>query len=153
MPKPVIITPERIERELVNRGIDVYSRARLAISDSQAAVPTRRWLQGPLADAWLSVMRQLQVTYSPDVWDCDDYARGAAFIAQLQHAWTPNRPANSGLAFGEFWYRQAAGGQHAINAAFILEKGDLDLVHFEPQTSKLLPLTSAEIRSADFIRF
>ncbi|MHC1762892.1 MAG: hypothetical protein AB9869_01110 [Verrucomicrobiia bacterium] len=153
MPKPVIITPERIERELLNRGVDVFDNARLAISDSQSAVPTRRWLQGPLADAWLSVMRQLQVTYSPDIWDCDDYTRGAAFVAQLQHAWTPSRPANTGLAFGEFWYRQAAGGYHAVNSAFVYEKGNLGLVHLEPQTGKLIELTPAEIRSAKFIRF
>lgn len=84
--------------------------------------------------------------------DCDDFARAAAYLAQILHSRTPGREKGTALAVGEFHYiKENPKGAHAINFA-IVKNPDLKLVFFEPQTGEELILTQAEKESCYYWR-
>jgi hypothetical protein len=82
--------------------------------------------------------------------DCDDYARGAAFCAQLNHASTEGRKTKTALAVGEFSYDDATLGRHAITFAVVRHAAAYRLLFLEPQTCKPIELSRAEIESCAY---
>lgn len=116
-------------------------------SDETYAIPTRRWL---LEDFWAWFYeRRLELGLMK--WtrnnDCDNFARAYAQYAADCHALTSDQ--TEGLAVGEFYYRQASGGGHAI----VIALTDVGVIYIEPQTGKQLELTQEEIGSCFFVRF
>jgi hypothetical protein len=95
------------------------------------------------------------------VHNCDDYAaryRVGAQILNTRRVWKNVLKQMVGMvtqplpvAVGEVWYKQNAGGGHAINCAFIGSRPDF--VFIEPQTQKIVELSNSEIRSIFFVRF
>lgn len=90
----------------------------------------------------------LQMWFRPDQWDCDDFARGAAWFAQVQ-----NRRKGKGraaIAIAEFWYyrKGVPGDEHAV----IMGMFSPNLVGFiEPQTWQPMNVFPNEI--CTFYRF
>jgi hypothetical protein len=116
-------------------------------SDDSFAIPTKRWL---LEDFWVWFYeRRLELGLMK--WtrnnDCDNFARAYAQYAADCHALTSNQ--TEGLAVGEFYYRPASGGGHAI----VIALTDEGVIFIEPQTGKQLQLTQEEISSCFFVRF
>jgi hypothetical protein len=116
------------------------------------ALPATAWLTGSFwqyfrAQLWNADVDKWQVK-----WECRDFARAYATLAQLCNARTSSSPADTdALAVGEFWYNP--GGDrtkgHAINACFT-ERG---LTFIEPQTGNPVQLCPVEIQSCYFCRF
>lgn len=120
------------------------------LADSEFAVPTLRWLQGPFWN-WFRLTRW---SFNLDRWqrknDCDNFARAYAQAAQDCHALSPGND-SEGLAVGEVFYTKASGGSHAIIVAYVGE--DCARVFIEPQNNEAITLTEDEIKSAYFVRF
>lgn len=117
------------------------------IADAKYVLPAKSWIEVEFSRALERFYDALKVAYWLDESnDCDDFARGAAYFAQLLHARTRRYPGTA-LAFGEFWYLQKSGGGHAIN--FFLYKdpdGALQVGYYEPQTRQVVELDPDETR-------
>ncbi len=123
-----------------------------SLADRAYALPTRRWMLGPFADA----LRRLQFEFRVNKWtaednDCDDFARLAAAFAQVLHANTPDRPAATALAVGELWYVQDGGAGHAIVFA-ICGPSVEDVLFFEPQDGTEKQLSEPEKQTVMLVR-
>jgi hypothetical protein len=158
MSTPIIIGHERIERELFNVGVDVYKPGALKLADVRYLVPTRKWLETVFPYDCDEFIGQLQASYDEEHWDCDDFTRAAAFLAQLQNSWQTREMLQAGklkdrasIAFGEFWY---ASDRHSINTAIVDDNGRLRVMFFEPQPeSHVVTLKRNAIETAHFVRF
>lgn len=121
-----------------------------SVVDRVYAKPTLEFLEGAFSKSLRSVQNFFGVAaWSVEANDCDDFARCAAFLAQLLHYRTPGRPPASALAFGELWYVKDSGEGHAINIAFT----DKGVVCYEPQTRSIVTLSVTEKGSVFKIRF
>lgn len=133
---------------LATRGI---KPAVVDLSDNMYACPARRWVEDGFAHSVGSILDQLEVNrYQLEKWDCDDFARLGATVAQLLHARTHDGKPGMGLAIGYFAYNDERRGGHAINIA-VVEHGEL--VFFEPQTQALARLSEQEIQSCFRLNF
>jgi hypothetical protein len=121
-------------------------------ADSAYLLPSRSWVESTFAKSWFDFKASLGPWTAEDN-DCDDFARGAAFLAELLHHNTKDRPAKTSLAFGEFWYiRHEDNGGHAINFYAYREEGVIKVGFFEPQTCLPVTLTEKEISSCVHFR-
>ncbi|MDX1951517.1 MAG: hypothetical protein SFY81_04995 [Verrucomicrobiota bacterium] len=149
----IILSKNQLEALLDANGI--YAENAL-ILDSQYALPTKRWLLNEFAVALRNWYFSLGLSgYTAGSNDCENFARGAAFYADLAHrnSSRKNGVETTGLAFGEFWYRQRDGkGGHAINIAIVAE-GKPEIIFFEPQTQQQVPLIQQEIAPCIGYRF
>lgn len=125
------------------------------VADEAYMLPALDWVTGEFSDAWLAFRASLG-TWSEDDNDCDDFARGCAFFAQLLHHNTPQHELKTALAFGEFWYDRDIGGGHAINV-FLYRDATSDvgvqIGFFEPQTGEAITLSQKELESCIAWRF
>ena len=87
--------------------------------------------------------------WEAESFDCDDFARAAAALAQYLHHKTAGRPKDTALAFGELWYRKDNGEGHAIN--IFVDAGNV--FKFEPQTASFVELSAAEKLNTFKVRF
>lgn len=127
-------------RALPNFGTDNY------------ALPETAWLTGPFWDFYKAQLWNADVDNWQVKWECRDFARAYACLAQLCNARTAvSHTGMSALAVGEFWYNPGGNPAegHAINACFT-EHG---LTFIEPQTGAPVTLCQAEISSCYFCRF
>ncbi|MDE2104596.1 MAG: hypothetical protein KGL39_45595 [Patescibacteria group bacterium] len=121
---------------------------------SSYAVPTLAWLQG---DFWNYFYRQLwdeSLQKWTVRWECRDFARAYACMAQLCWAKTQGAAAtDDGLAVGEFWFIPDATKPtegHAICAVFT-ENG---LQFIDPQVgTSLWQMSHEQFSSSYFLRF
>lgn len=121
------------------------------LADDNYSLPTRDWIALEFSTCLKMLLDDLAFKWEPDRSDCDDFARLAAAYCCLLHS---NTGADSGLAFGEFWFTRRDGQGHAINVFVTREiDGSLALNFFEPQTQQIIELTKEEIQSCDFCRF
>ena len=121
-----------------------------SVVDRVYAKPTLEFLEGAFSKSLWSVQNFFgAASWSEEANDCDDFARCAAFLAQLLHYRTPGRPPASALAVGELWYVRDNGEGHAINIAFT----DKGVVCYEPQTRAIVTLSPAEKNNCFKIRF
>lgn len=116
-------------------------------ADDSYVLPSHDWINHEFRGAWLEFKTSLG-EWQDNENDCDDFARGAAFFAQLLHHNTPLHRARTALAFGEFWYRPRTGGGHAVNFYLYRDlKGAIQIGFFEPQNGNEVALTATEIGS------
>lgn len=115
------------------------------IMDDVYALPTRKWIAGAFSDSyWSNLRARCLAGYLPNKNDCDKFARRAWADASDCHARTPGHE-GQGLAFG-LWLYVAPGGPHCINFAICGETPE-DVLFWEPQTQRIVPLTTKEIES------
>lgn len=126
--------------------------------DKTYSLPTQDWLTGAFGEAFDKFLFEFEESaWRPEINDCDDFSRSAAFFAQLLHKRkSKNDPLRkeTALAFGEFFYTKDSGEGHAINVAIIRNiKGEHEAVFFEPQNQTIVELTQTEKESCEFFRF
>jgi hypothetical protein len=119
--------------------------------DNSYLLPALNWVAGGFTESWFEFKNAIGA-YSAEDNDCDDFARGAAFLAQVLHHNTPDRAKHVGLAFGEFCYISNTIGSHAINMFVCREDGALKIGFYEPQTCSVVELTPDEIGTCFFYR-
>lgn len=133
---------EKIEEFLALRSIMPVARL---FMDENYQCPTERWVLGPFSDAFLKFLQILDVNgYKPEAFDCDDFARAAAFFAGVCHVKTEGRKV-AALAFNKFLF-QSKSGPHCLNIVFTNEQ-DGGIMYYEPQTRTKAELASAEEQS------
>lgn len=143
------LTVAQIDQVFEREEIYGYSLA----ADRVYSVPMLSWFEREFPVEWQKFSGSIMGRYAAEARDCDDFARAAAFVAQLLHSrWLGQA---SGLAVGEFWY-ESAQGNHALVAAICLQDGTTNLVvaFFEPQfPGRVVGLTPREYRSCWARRF
>jgi hypothetical protein len=122
-----------------------------AIADLNYELPSEAWVTEKFPTIlWDFVHDLKQTKYIEEANDCDDFSKMAAAFAHLLHSNTPNRAKRTGLAFGEFYYNINGDSKqgHAINFALARAKsGNIVLLFFDPQTSKIVKLNKLELES------
>lgn len=118
--------------------------AEVNFDDLNYVLPTREWVTGDFARAMLGNLQKLGITYAPESFDCDKFAKLVAAFGAVCNLRTSGH--KGGLALGVFYYRSPA-GYHAINVAVVPDDDDLDLVFIEPQTGQELRLSEEELAS------
>lgn len=141
--------------EIANAFSSEGVRVQPIMADEGCTIPSYRWVWTTFAADWRRWLEMVgPLGYKPSSNDCDDFARQCAVVAQICHARTlkPKHAVETALAFGEFWY-MATNGAHAINV-FVYSDDDavLRLGFFEPQSSSIVKLTTAHVRSCYFAR-
>lgn len=123
------------------------------INDREYTLVTVDWIRGPFADQFrLFLDKENLWAYEPESNDCDKFAGWARLFAQKLNNETSNQGKRA-LAFGEFNYIKDdfnAKGGHAINFGIIRnpkQTNDYQIIFFEPQTGKTVPLTKDEMDS------
>jgi len=124
---------------------------RLQLADDSYMVPAIQWLTAEFHPWYQSVIDAIKLpAWKSNRWDCDDFAAGYRWLAQIAHA--RHGDADAGIAVAECWYWVGglAEGAHAINCA-VVDGGRL--VYIEPQGCRLLELTPVELATIHFVRF
>jgi hypothetical protein len=138
---------------LIRDGIDLAGNGVSCGFTSEAyALPTLDWVRDVFAPYWTDIRGRFSIRYSNTEQDCNHFSQGAAWWAGICHANTDGRPKRTGLLFGEMFYRRRDGEYHAINFGYTDKDGDGLLFTFDPQSSKLITLTTGELNSCGFIR-
>jgi hypothetical protein len=151
----VIVRRSDIEQVFLDAGVGVGP----LLADTRYAMPTENWLASTFADYYQSKLSDVGLTdWRLDLWDCDNFTRAAALFCDNLHARDTDAPKGTGLAFGEFWYRDKTVGAHAINVAVTKDSNGLRPVFFEPQNAAkgsdpIVQLTPEEIQSCAMYRF
>lgn len=104
----------------------------IVLADANYSLPSERWLTGKFRQTLEDLQGWMRVqVYKDEANDCDDFAKLAAGLASACH----NRGrAETGLAFGTFWYQSIrVGGYHAINVALVKRGKRVVPFFFEPQ--------------------
>lgn len=123
------------------------------VGGTNYAKPTVAWLTGDFwqyfkAQLWDENLDKWTVT-----WECRDFARAFACLAQVCNAKTPGIPAGvDALAVGEFWFHPDGNPpfqDHAI-CPCVTDEG---LIFIDPQTGLLRPVSSNELLTCVFCRF
>lgn len=147
----MIVTSPAITECLQRAGFS--ARAHVAFGDEPWRVPTPGEIKNELGGEIQKAIRKWDFNYVASVRDCDDFARGAAFICQFL-----NSRANSvAVAFGEVWCAALA---HAFNLAIHHDDdAKLYVAFYEPQKDEFgfclspLELNREQIESIYEVRF
>ena len=141
-----IFSSHDINNILVDNSIAQHS---ILLIDEEYRFPSQEWVIGPFSQSLYSLQKFLGIeTWTNDKNDCDDFARGAAFLAQVLNSKTIiNNPYQAGLAFGEFYYNDSLLGPHAINVFVYIKDGDVRVSFYEPQTRSIKYLSHKEVNS------
>lgn len=135
-----VITSKQI-RELMDKN-NIFCEI-TQIADKEYSLPDKNWILTEFSISWNSLQKFLEIKeWNDETNDCDDFARGAAFLAQTLHS---RHKLKTGLAFGEFYFHSdVVKGPHAINFFFYKENEELKLGFYEPQTYLECQLTEIE---------
>lgn len=124
-------------------------------ADDVYVTPELKWvtddLTGKLRTEFfdLGLLTTVGSAYGDERFDCDDFADGAAFLAQAE-ARTRLRT-KAGVVFGVIYYdRDGPLGRHAVNFSLTRDAG---LIFYEPQELRQITLSASELASVDFWRF
>lgn len=144
---PVIISAAQLEQVFERNEIWGYPLT----ADRYYAVPTLQWFVNIFPGEWSRFAEsELIGPYIIDSNDCDDWARGAAFFAQMLHSRSKHP---NGLSVGEFWY-ESRNGPHAIVAAVCADGTNLVIAFMEPQgVPRIIHLDRSEYGSCMMRRF
>jgi hypothetical protein len=153
-------SPPRIDTAIKLTDLEVVANMRsnnvvpwdgYAIADLAYELPSEEWVTDKLPNILWNFIHDLKQTkYIEESNDCDDFAKMAAAFTHLLHSNTPNREKNTGLAFGEFYYKINGDPKlgHAINFSLVKSKGGfIKLLFFDPQTFKIVNLNQKELES------
>jgi hypothetical protein len=118
--------------------------------DRTYALPAADWL-ADFAESFRQFRERNHLgPYSPEVNDCDKWAKDAWDWSSILHRMTTNVAA--GLAFGFVGYPKDAGGAHAINVAVCRDSLGILYPHYwEPQLQQPVELSDNERRMAQII--
>lgn len=138
------------------RQAGIPKEATYIYADDVYVKPSRNWVTRDLAGVLRTEFFELGIL-SPvasahagpqGAFDCDDFADGAAFHAQvLARAALDSR---AGVVFGVLYYTKDGLGRHAVNFSVTSDAG---VIFFEPQNLQQITLTPAERASVTFWRF
>lgn len=114
-------------------------------ADPEVPLPTAEWFFGAYAEEVLRVWKGLKPPFwkrwfIPNKWDCDDFSRGAAWIAAVMHR---GKYAGSGHV-AEFWYYRNGepDDEHAIILAMF---SPTSIGFMEPQNGRQVYLEPNEL--------
>ena len=138
------MTFDEVRAQLIAQG---FKESVLFVTDADYARPMSSYLLGKYYDFYLQWLTEHKLDVWKDRWDCDNFASTYYVFAQMCHV-KSKRP-EQGIAVGELFYYQDAGGGHAVNCA-ITEKG---FMMIEPQTGKEFELSATEKKKTVMIRF
>ena len=117
------------------------------------AVPTLAWLLGDFYRDFHAALWHEDVSAWSPRFECRDFARSYACLAQIANAHASNTPdGDDAIAVGEIWFHPDANPptqDHAVNAA-ITDEG---LVFIDPQTGLVVTLKPSELLTVKFARF
>lgn len=118
------------------------------------AVPTVNWLQTKFWDYFSKRLWDSNVSKWKVRWECRDFARAYACMAQECWANTVgvDSPADA-LAVGEIWFRQYPNELTKPGHAVCPAITDRGLVFIEPQNNTLCEMSSEQLASRYFLRF
>ena len=123
------------------------------VGGSNYAKPTTAWLTGPFWQWFKAMLWDEDLDKWTPPWECRDFARAYACLAQVCNARTAALPAGmDALAVGEFWFHPDGNPpleDHAI-CACVTEEG---LIFIEPQTGLVRPVSPNELLTCKFARF
>lgn len=131
------------------------------LADNHYVMADVEWFRHTFAGALRVFCKALRIFgWRAEEMDCDDFARGAAFLASILHhlsAWKHGH-IKTALAFGEVWYRDNVQGEHAINLLVTRQHGQLSVLFFEPQNvlsnrDPIVTLTEKEKALCTAVRF
>ncbi len=146
-----VVEFDAVRRALAGAGVRevLYVRA-----DDYYVTPDRRWIGEDLTARLrtefytLGLLSPVGSAYAGR-FDCDDFADGAAFLAQAEAR--ARLPIRAGVVFGVIYYdRDGPEGRHAINFSLTRDAG---LIFYEPQRLTEVTLSATELKSVDFWRF
>jgi hypothetical protein len=151
-PASVETQPEPMTGVFLNQYLSDLFLASGYLADSTYYLPSYKWVTNDFTLSWLK-FKETFVKWTEQKNDCDDFARGAAFFAQLLHHNTA-RQLRGALAFGEMWYKPSRNrsSRHAINFALYRLGGIVYPAYYEPQNGTEIKLTLEEARSCDYWR-
>lgn len=113
--------------------------------DDDYVLPTRSWVLGEFAKAWMAYNFSIEETRWEDpANDCDKFSRRCAAFAGDLYFHDPARVHGAGLCFGELIYTRDIGKRHAICFAVTWENNKMQLVLFEPQKGTEAALSQNE---------
>lgn len=137
-------------------GWGVPPEARLVIPDAEYAFPKADWVDNEFTSRWFLEKNHVIAQYEAENADCDDFAEECATFAHRCHRMTSQkegRPADTALAFGQFYYTKSVAGPHAI-CFFIALKDDAWCLYFyEPQLCQRIELSPEEIATCELAYF
>lgn len=142
---------ERVDEQTVNIAITQHgipSWATAIVSDSHVLLVTDEWIQDRFIPEW-NFFKSKYITPGSD---CDDYARGAAFLAQQIQRKPLDHNLSFGIAFGEFWYPTGRGTNHALNFFLVRESTNVVIKFFEPLYSQVVYLKPEDVKKCLFWR-
>lgn len=122
------------------------------ITDDNYSLPSRNWVLNSYSLSLKDLYNLVGGSkYIPAAWDCENFAKAAAFWMTVLHQNSPNRPPATGIAFGEFGYIKDNGEGHAINFFICIEDNKWKMYFYEPQTYQLIELSAEEKRNCLFV--
>lgn len=118
--------------------------------DRNYALPSEQWLAGDFSNSFMKMLKTMKSnSWLEERNDCDNFAEGARWFAQILHNNTMEQPC--ALAFGVICYKRDIDGVgHAINLVLVFDEV-YKLVYYEPQNGSRLLLSPKEKASAWFI--
>jgi hypothetical protein len=120
---------------------NIVPRYGFAVSDDSYTFPTKEWVEEFAHDFYLNTFLP---KWTKDSFDCDDHSKIVAGQARLYHYFHGGKESQTGIAFGEFYYRRDNGTPHAINFFITCQSNKFSLQFFEPQTLKIVTLSDKE---------
>lgn len=138
-----------IQSLLANNSIVSYN---IYFADSDWRLPDKSWIEQEFSKTVKSIFDAYGLCYRLESWDCDDFTRFTAALAQLLNNRTPDNR-GKGLAIGEFWYQKDSGTRHALNICIVETEDKPVVLFYEPQTQRFVVLTEQERSLCDYVRF
>lgn len=102
---------------------------RIFLPDSSYAMLTTDGVKR-FGKRFASFLWRAGLDYGEDRWDCDNFAKAAAYYASED--WARWEKVDAAMAFGEMWYVGKEGG-HAINWAAHPKNEEIEICCYEPQ--------------------
>lgn len=138
------------------RQAGIPKEATYIYGDDVYVKPSSNWVTRDLAGVLRTEFFELGILSpvasahagSQGAFDCDDFADGAAFHAQVLARSALGSKA--GVVFGVVYYTKEGLGRHAVNFSVTADAG---VIFFEPQTLQEITLTPVERASVTFWRF
>ena len=115
--------------------------------------PSKDYMEGVFYASFRAWLGQEGVLDWTIPWECRDFARAYATLAQVANSKNASRPNNAdACAVGEVWFHpdsQPVFSDHAINVMII----DGKLIFIDPQNNTEWPMSETEMQSITFLRF
>lgn len=155
---------DQLKKDKVKLGIDVLDaidaqrvmadivgpNIKHVVNDKFYIYVTKEFISDKLEGEIIKFLKKDNTSYKPERFDCDDYSLTSVVLARREHFHLTREQRPVTILFGEFYYMKNGAEPHAINC--FLSKGN-QIGFFEPQSNKIIDLTSDEIKSCFFWRF